>query len=257
MQIEAGRFYRTRDGQQVVIRARAGQIAPGTGAGTPAATRADCFEGYLVTGHKAAVWTGRGMHEQDWRLDLVAPWPEPEGDSFMTMESGAGPEGHSPEERGKAEHSPEGNRPERNSKGREQSCGACVDQKSADWKGAGAEKPQGQASADSDRKGDGGRDAASRHGFPPRGELASRACGQESPVRDDTPPHAFQIGGDHYKGHAIQPIEFILANDLGFCEGNIVKYATRYKVKGGIEDLRKLRHYADFLIREYEKHVAD
>jgi hypothetical protein len=46
-----------------------------------------------------------------------------------------------------------------------------------------------------------------------------------------------QIGGSHYKDMGIQPIEFILANDLGFCEGNAVKYLCRYKSKGGVEDL--------------------
>ena len=61
-----------------------------------------------------------------------------------------------------------------------------------------------------------------------------------------------QVGGSHYMT-AIQPIEYILANDLDFCEGNIVKYATRWKNKGGVEDLRKIKHYCDFLIeRELE-----
>jgi hypothetical protein len=57
-----------------------------------------------------------------------------------------------------------------------------------------------------------------------------------------------QIGGSHYKDMAIQPIEYIHKNGLGFCEGNIVKYITRWKTKNGIEDLRKshpLRRAAD------------
>lgn len=62
-----------------------------------------------------------------------------------------------------------------------------------------------------------------------------------------------QVGGDHYNT-TIQPIEYILANKLEFCEGNIVKYATRWRDKGGIEDLRKIKHYCDFLIQnELEK----
>lgn len=59
-----------------------------------------------------------------------------------------------------------------------------------------------------------------------------------------------QVGGDHYKNKAIQPIEYILANKLPFCEGNIVKYITRYPEKGGVEDLRKIKEYCDFLIEE-------
>lgn len=63
-----------------------------------------------------------------------------------------------------------------------------------------------------------------------------------------------QVGGSHYKDKPIQPIEYIMANKLGFCEGNIVKYVTRWPEKGGIKDLRKIIHYAEFLI---EKAKAD
>jgi hypothetical protein len=64
----------------------------------------------------------------------------------------------------------------------------------------------------------------------------------------DENPLNTQIGGDHYKGQAIQPIQYILANELDFCEGNVVKYITRWKQKGGIKDLEKIKHYVDFLI---------
>jgi len=57
-----------------------------------------------------------------------------------------------------------------------------------------------------------------------------------------------QVGGDHYKRMAIQPVEFIEGNDLGFCAGNVIKYVCRYKYKDGVEDLRKARHYLDVLI---------
>ena len=57
-----------------------------------------------------------------------------------------------------------------------------------------------------------------------------------------------QVGGDHYAVMKIQPIEFILANQLGFCEGNVIKYLCRYKRKNGLEDLKKARQYLDFLI---------
>ena len=59
-----------------------------------------------------------------------------------------------------------------------------------------------------------------------------------------------QVGGDHYMT-AIQPIEYILANKLEFCEGNIVKYATRWRDKGGVQDLLKIKHYCDFLIEQH------
>ena len=57
-----------------------------------------------------------------------------------------------------------------------------------------------------------------------------------------------QIGGDHYRECAIQPVRFIEANALGFCEGNVIKYVTRHRAKGGAADLRKARHYIDLLL---------
>ena len=53
-----------------------------------------------------------------------------------------------------------------------------------------------------------------------------------------------QVNGDHYKKHKIQPIEFIHENELDFFQGNMIKYATRYKDKNGVDDLRKVIHYA-------------
>lgn len=61
-----------------------------------------------------------------------------------------------------------------------------------------------------------------------------------------------QVGGSHYKVLSIQPTEYIIKNGLGFCEGNVVKYATRYKLKGGVEDLMKARHYIDMLIELHD-----
>lgn len=56
-----------------------------------------------------------------------------------------------------------------------------------------------------------------------------------------------QVGGGHYKDMAIQPLEYILANKLNFIEGNIIKYITRYHLKGGVEDVEKVIHYATIL----------
>ena len=57
-----------------------------------------------------------------------------------------------------------------------------------------------------------------------------------------------QVAGDHYKDKKIQPIEYIHANNLGFCEGNVVKYVTRWRDKAGIADLEKAKHYIELLI---------
>ena len=57
-----------------------------------------------------------------------------------------------------------------------------------------------------------------------------------------------QVGGDHYKKMKIQPVEFIHANGIPFIEGCIIKYATRWRDKGGIKDLQKIAHFANLLI---------
>lgn len=60
-----------------------------------------------------------------------------------------------------------------------------------------------------------------------------------------------QIGGSHYKSLAIQPMEYSMANKLDPCQHTIVKYVTRFRDKGGIDDLKKARHTIDLLI-EFE-----
>lgn len=56
---------------------------------------------------------------------------------------------------------------------------------------------------------------------------------------------------EHYQGE-IQPIDYIVAHKLGFCEGNIVKYITRWQYKNGLEDLLKAKTYLEFLINIVE-----
>jgi hypothetical protein len=58
-----------------------------------------------------------------------------------------------------------------------------------------------------------------------------------------------QEGGSHYKDMAIQPVEFITANELGFLEGNIVKYVCRHHAKNGAEDIKKAIHYCELLLQ--------
>jgi hypothetical protein len=65
-----------------------------------------------------------------------------------------------------------------------------------------------------------------------------------------------QIGGNHYKDYAIQPIEFLMANGVPFVEGNCVKYVIRWRDKGGVDDLRKARHYLDILIAHADAEEA-
>lgn len=69
-----------------------------------------------------------------------------------------------------------------------------------------------------------------------------------------------QVGGRHYIDKPFQPWDFIVGNKLGYLEGNIIKYVSRYKEKNGIEDLIKASHYLDKLIevtRNEQKRVSE
>jgi len=61
-----------------------------------------------------------------------------------------------------------------------------------------------------------------------------------------------QIGGAHYRDMKLQPIDFIMQNNLDFCTGNAIKYLCRHKAKNGKQDLEKAVHYIQMLMeREY------
>lgn len=62
-----------------------------------------------------------------------------------------------------------------------------------------------------------------------------------------------QEGGSHYKDMPIQPIEYILANNIPFTEGNVIKYVSRWRKKNGVADLKKARHMLDVLIEHEEE----
>ena len=57
-----------------------------------------------------------------------------------------------------------------------------------------------------------------------------------------------QVAGNHYKDLKIQPVEYIHANNIPFIEGAVIKYVSRWRVKGGISDIKKARHFLDLLI---------
>jgi hypothetical protein len=61
-----------------------------------------------------------------------------------------------------------------------------------------------------------------------------------------------QIGGTHYKRLTIQPWDYVLANELGYMEGSVIKYISRWKNKNGLEDLYKCRHFLNKLIEHEE-----
>jgi hypothetical protein len=63
-----------------------------------------------------------------------------------------------------------------------------------------------------------------------------------------TEANAIQVGGNHYKDKSIQPWDYIVQNNIPYLEGNIIKYVSRWRDKGGLDDLRKAQHYLTKLI---------
>jgi hypothetical protein len=76
---------------------------------------------------------------------------------------------------------------------------------------------------------------------------------QAEPPRDlparAADPFSEQVGGDHYKSLAIQPIEYCQRNGLNYCEANVVKYVTRHRHKGGSQDILKAIHNLQLLLQ--------
>ena len=65
-----------------------------------------------------------------------------------------------------------------------------------------------------------------------------------------------QVAGNHYKDLPIQPVEYIHANALGYFEGCVIKYISRWRAKNGLVDLQKAKHYIELLI-ELEQRKTD
>jgi hypothetical protein len=67
--------------------------------------------------------------------------------------------------------------------------------------------------------------------------------------------HIDQVGGDHYQ-KPIQAWDYIVANGIGFLEGNIIKYVSRWQDKDGLKDLEKAKTYIDKLIAVEQARLA-
>ena len=70
----------------------------------------------------------------------------------------------------------------------------------------------------------------------------------EPTMTQPTSPLDVQVGGNHYKDLKIQPVEYIHANNIGYMEGNVIKYVSRWRAKNGVKDLEKAKHYIELLI---------
>jgi hypothetical protein len=58
-----------------------------------------------------------------------------------------------------------------------------------------------------------------------------------------------KINPSYYK-KGIETTDYIVSHDMNYVEGNIIKYVTRYKDKGGLQDLLKAEWYLNRLIKE-------
>lgn len=79
-------------------------------------------------------------------------------------------------------------------------------------------------------------------------EIECPVCHPEEPKALDT-----QVGGGHYKNMVIQPMEYSMKNGLDACQHTAIKYISRFRDKGGIEDLRKAKHVIGMLIQFEEE----
>lgn len=66
-------------------------------------------------------------------------------------------------------------------------------------------------------------------------------------------PKSAEERGPSYYHKGIQPTHYIVANLLGWHEGNVIKYITRWREKDGVRDLQKAKHYIELLIESVER----
>ncbi len=87
-----------------------------------------------------------------------------------------------------------------------------------------------------------------------------------SVTRDPTSPDNRQVGGDHYKRMKVQPwaaLDDWLTSDqkVGYYLGSAVAYLARFNSegvgKGGVQDVKKAKHYLEKLIDTLNKEKKD
>ena len=60
-----------------------------------------------------------------------------------------------------------------------------------------------------------------------------------------------------YYQKGIETTDYIVSHSMNYLEGNIIKYVTRYKDKGGLEDLNKAEWYLTRLKKAYLDEAKD
>ena len=60
-----------------------------------------------------------------------------------------------------------------------------------------------------------------------------------------------------YYRKGIETTDYIVSHSMNYVEGNIIKYVTRYKYKGGLEDIEKAEWYLARLKKDYLDDIKD
>ena len=60
-----------------------------------------------------------------------------------------------------------------------------------------------------------------------------------------------------YYRKGIETTDYIVSHSMNYLEGNIIKYVTRYKDKGGLEDIEKAEWYLARLKKVYLDDIKD
>ena len=58
------------------------------------------------------------------------------------------------------------------------------------------------------------------------------------------------VSPDYYARYDIEPISFIMRNNIPYAEGNVIKYTLRHDMKGGAEDIDKAIRYLELIKEE-------
>ena len=58
------------------------------------------------------------------------------------------------------------------------------------------------------------------------------------------------VSPDYYARYDIEPISFIMRNNIPYAEGNVIKYVLRHEMKGGAEDIDKAIRYLEMIKEE-------
>ena len=61
----------------------------------------------------------------------------------------------------------------------------------------------------------------------------------------------------HYSRWKIEPVQFMMENEIPYVEGNIIKYIMRWRYKGGLEDLHKAQEYLNILVKNELENSSD